>query len=128
MFYHALTAKPENSSSSEDLHEDCQPPTFSDHQNKQLKRVWRLSVANLVLLVLQALFLAAHVSREWLPSKVKYIEGTYGFDTKYMTLDHAYDWLWEDRAVQRAGAVAVMRNEENEVTEYGVISMYVVTI
>ena len=45
-----------------------------------------------------------------------------------MTLDHGYDWLWEDRAIQRAGAIALVRDTEDKVVEYGIISMYVANI
>jgi hypothetical protein len=76
------------------------------------------------LVILQLVLLLTHITWKWHPRKTN-VQGTYGFDTNYMTLAHDYDWLWQERAVQRAGAIALTKNEENVVVEYAVISMYV---
>ena len=87
-------------------------------------KFWHLSIANLVLLVLQVVLLTVHIGGQWLPLKPNLIQSSYGFNSNYMTLDHGYDWLWQDPAIEKAGSIVLKRDEEGEVIEYGVISMY----
>lgn len=128
MAYHALPDKPGTPVPLDNAEDQVQLPGLIPLQRKRLKAFWRLSTANLALLVLQLVLLLAHSVYERHATGRTQVQGTYGFDTKYMTLAHDYDWLWKEPAIQRAGAIALTRNEENEVVEYGVISMYVIGI
>ena len=129
MAYHAIPNTPASPTSLEDDIDDftTSPPFKSPHR-RPLKTLWRFSVANLVLLVIQIVLLVSHIARQWLPPKENHFQATYGFDSNYMTLDHGYDWLWEDRAIQRAGAIALARDADDQVVEYGIISMYVANL
>lgn len=122
MGYDAL---PASSPSDDPNNDDVYALDYSNRNNKQQKCIWRVSIANLVLLVVQIGLLAAHIviQREHDDKGESYIQGTYGFDTKYMSLDHGYDWLWEERAIQRGGGIAIRKDDNGTVLEYGVISM-----
>jgi hypothetical protein len=108
--------------------EQC--PCAEDHSRKRFDRLWRLSVVNAVLLLLQLAFFASHMAGSWFrgfTTTEASIQATYGFDTNYMSIDPTYDWVWEERAIERAGTIAVSRDEAGDVTEMGTISMYVLT-
>jgi hypothetical protein len=123
MAYHALPNKPASLDSFENADNNLPLPCPGNCSTGRRSKFWRLSIINLVLLILQLLLLLTHITWKWLPRTTN-VRGTYGFDTNYMTLAHDYDWLWHERAVQRAGAIALTKNEENVVVEYAVISMY----
>ena len=40
-----------------------------------------------------------------------------------MTLDHDYDFLWEDKAIMKAGVIPLSKNDEGKTTEYGATTM-----
>lgn len=96
-----------------------------DRPTSRSRKLLGLSVANTVLLIIQVCLYAAHASHDWRWASERTIEGTYGFDSNYMTLDSGYDWVWEDEAIERAGTVVVSRDSNGDAVEYGTISMYV---
>jgi hypothetical protein len=126
MAYQALPEKLDSRSSTEDTNDTFQPSWVHNREARRQNSIWRLSIANLVLLVVQFSVFFAYNLWHWMPVGESKFQATYGFDTKYMTLSHDYDWLWEDRAIQRAGAIALRKGDGEEVLEYGIISMCVI--
>ncbi len=96
---------------------------LEDRSRQPLEKLRRLSVASVALLVLQVVLLFAHLTATWTGRQESFIQATYGFDTNYMSIDSSYDWVWEERAIERAGTVVVSRDDNGDVTEYGTISM-----
>ena len=126
MAYRAVPDRPASRTISEAPDDDIVPLRLHSLHNTQLKRLWRMSAANLFLLILQIGLLTIYLSREWQSTGDNYIQGTYGFDTNYMTLSFNYDWLWDKPAIQKAGAIALSIDEDGSVAEYGAISMYII--
>ena len=90
-----------------------------------LKRIWRLSAANLVLLIIQVILFTTYLTGNWSNAETtSIVQATYGFDTNYMSIDFNYDWVWEEDAIEKAGTIVVDRDDTGVVTEYGTISMY----
>jgi len=125
MAYQPLGDKYTIAQSMDGSDDELGPPKLDSIAHRRLNRIWRLTIVNVILVVLQLCLLAFLILPLSTDHKEKHIQGTYGFDTKYMTISHDFDWLWEDRAVQRAGAIALETDEKTgEVVEYGIISMY----
>jgi hypothetical protein len=49
----------------------------------------------------------------------------FGNDKYYIALDHDYDFLWEDKAIIKAGVFPLSKNDKGKTTEYGATTMQV---
>lgn len=82
-----------------------------------------LPILNLILLLLQICLLSWH-SAIHAPSKtVETVNAIYGSDQTYMTLDHNYDFLWDDRAIKKAGVIFLQTDGQGKEKEYAAITM-----
>ena len=100
----------------------------SSHSQQQFARLYRLSAVNVVVLLLQVLLLMWHVIHVTeTPSEEhhteSFVQRAYGSNEKYMTLDHDYDFLWQDLPSQKAGVIGVSKDVHGEVQKIGAISM-----
>lgn len=106
--------------------ECCQHKSECEGQRwKHSVSLYHISVANLALLGLHFILLVGFFAKGMNTHKEEFFQRAYGSNEKYMTLDHSYDFLWADPATQKAGVIAVSRDDQGEVNEIGAISMLV---
>ena len=108
---------------------DETPSNWSDRGSefgdfKYRCRLQRLAIANIFLLFLVLgllswlLFAQVHGPSKPLLTKIQY-----GSNVEYMSLNHKYDYLWNEQAVEKAGAVVLSIDSDGNPSEYGAISM-----
>ena len=98
-------------------------PNISEREARSFSRLhWVLKV-NLLLLSLQICLLGWHLIQNLHLDQTRSIATRYGNDQNFMTLDHSFDFLWEDEATKKAGAIVITADKQGQVKEYGVISM-----
>jgi hypothetical protein len=94
--------------------------------NNDSRHLLRISIANACLLVLLILLLAWHIASNTFSRRddqdIAFLR-SYGSNEQYMSLDHAYDFLWDTPAEQEAGVISVKFDENGEVKEFGAITM-----
>jgi hypothetical protein len=90
------------------------------------KKFISIQSISLALLLLQSCFLGWHLLSTdsiLVSNSGVGLQMAYGNDKDFMTLDHAYDFLWEEKGIQKAGVISLSRDEDGRVKEYGAISM-----
>jgi hypothetical protein len=83
-----------------------------------------LSVLNLVLLLIQIALIGWYI-RKIVSRRSETIEMEYGRNYDYMSLDHKYDYLWEQDVAANEAGIIVLKDHGGKYKEieHGAISM-----
>ncbi|RDW92208.1 hypothetical protein BP5796_01602 [Coleophoma crateriformis] len=109
----------ENIAASENISHDRESKAIERTATRRL--MWAILV-NIFLTLLLLVSLGFHLYRPATNIDSGF-KAQYGRNYDYMTLDHEFDHLWMDPAVETGGMIVMSKDEQGKPTEYGAIAM-----